>query len=669
MSLNKLRSRLAFATPDLQNLTVKDLEDCLWSTKQRLVMALFQDSVQLEDEQQKIADLLEAKSAKIVQWKKAAVTKDERVAYESSFRQHFLQVMLDGLEKLRWPPAMEAFSNPLPALSDDKAVFLSAVDFILSVLHPHAQVSEGSTAKVSPRPRPRSAGLTNMMAAVGLEVGQVSQPVDISMAREDDEVTVQSHTSRSTASHTTSHSTSRPRAVESKLIYVLQLQNEQLSVQLSALQAAVSRREDAEVMIGNLMRDFRNSTADLAGIGAGSDDGAPSVGKALPTAMRRLHSSLRALEAQWEEARKAARQPAPKARSDKHNLAGNRALGYSPQAHLTGRREQAEGSEEACLATGADMHSLQRDLVRLSEAALQLCQPNDTKGLLQVCSRLEDLQSLQMAAEDLAAHCARVTPLSDDSCGSGLQKLSEGLRGLSCSKHVQASLQSALEIAMAEQQALIRAHHRSRGQSRTYSTLLRRLSGQVDALVSALPRALAERMQGLQESSKVAGELVNALHQAEGSRVSKLDRLNSSTASVGSANGSQSSRRSSRDMDAPVAPVELLAQGRAGQELAYLMLTLRSAAPALGQLQKDLDGLCSEMDASLAAALQPLQATAKEMMNCEGQARAQQQQPVYSPNGSSGTGSGRKAGRAAVQRSVSASGAKGNRPPFDLSYG
>ena len=44
-----------------------------------------------------------------------------------------MQIVLDSLIKLSWPPALEAFANPLQALTSEKAMAYSAIAYILDI--------------------------------------------------------------------------------------------------------------------------------------------------------------------------------------------------------------------------------------------------------------------------------------------------------------------------------------------------------------------------------------------------------------------------------------------------------------------------------------------------------------------------------------------------------
>ncbi|RYH19963.1 hypothetical protein EON65_25065 [archaeon] len=142
MNLTRLRSKLAFACPDLQTLTLKDLEECAWCTKQRVCLALFQDSHLLQDKHQRLQELIEEKSATLTNWKKlppTTIKKEEKKEYEHQFRHRFLQIFIEGLEESKWPPALEAFSNPISSLQSDTSVFHHAADFLVSVIYPTSE--------------------------------------------------------------------------------------------------------------------------------------------------------------------------------------------------------------------------------------------------------------------------------------------------------------------------------------------------------------------------------------------------------------------------------------------------------------------------------------------------------------------------------------------------
>ena len=52
------------------------------------------------------------------------LAREERKESEMYFRAQMVRVVCNGLESIRWPPALEAFADPLVDLMNDKRPFL-----------------------------------------------------------------------------------------------------------------------------------------------------------------------------------------------------------------------------------------------------------------------------------------------------------------------------------------------------------------------------------------------------------------------------------------------------------------------------------------------------------------------------------------------------------------
>lgn len=129
-----LRSKLLFHCPSLQgSLVVKDLEQLQWSTKQKVLSVIFQNVALLSEQLTEMNVLIDERNSKLSFMKTNLVDKEKRIELEREFRTNFLRVALSGLERLRWPQATEAFSDPLKDLMNDNSVFLQAVEFLITV--------------------------------------------------------------------------------------------------------------------------------------------------------------------------------------------------------------------------------------------------------------------------------------------------------------------------------------------------------------------------------------------------------------------------------------------------------------------------------------------------------------------------------------------------------
>jgi len=83
------------------------------------------------------------------------IDREARLEAERIYRTSFMRIILAGLTKLRWPPALEAFSDPLDSLLHDRAVILSAFSYILKFGTPVQRMRESlptQQSQASPPP-------------------------------------------------------------------------------------------------------------------------------------------------------------------------------------------------------------------------------------------------------------------------------------------------------------------------------------------------------------------------------------------------------------------------------------------------------------------------------------------------------------------------------------
>ena len=59
------------------------------------------------------------------------VSKAVKNEQDIEFKHVFLRIVIDGLTLLRWPPALEAFSDPLDSLLNDRNTIVSAITHLL----------------------------------------------------------------------------------------------------------------------------------------------------------------------------------------------------------------------------------------------------------------------------------------------------------------------------------------------------------------------------------------------------------------------------------------------------------------------------------------------------------------------------------------------------------
>jgi hypothetical protein len=68
--------------------------------------------------------------------KNVNMDRNERTENEKEFRTKFMNIVLDALTLLRWPPALEAFADPIKALLSDKNTILNVFTFLVECILP-----------------------------------------------------------------------------------------------------------------------------------------------------------------------------------------------------------------------------------------------------------------------------------------------------------------------------------------------------------------------------------------------------------------------------------------------------------------------------------------------------------------------------------------------------
>eukprot|EP00598_Pedospumella_elongata_P001809 CAMPEP_0184971454 /NCGR_PEP_ID=MMETSP1098-20130426/3685_1 /TAXON_ID=89044 /ORGANISM="Spumella elongata, Strain CCAP 955/1" /LENGTH=122 /DNA_ID=CAMNT_0027493579 /DNA_START=1 /DNA_END=366 /DNA_ORIENTATION=- len=70
-----------------------------------------------------------------------------------------MRIVLSALTRLKWPPSLEAFADPLDSLFNDPATFRDAAQFLLKVAIPvtsQSMADENEVWHSKPPPRPKS---------------------------------------------------------------------------------------------------------------------------------------------------------------------------------------------------------------------------------------------------------------------------------------------------------------------------------------------------------------------------------------------------------------------------------------------------------------------------------------------------------------------------------
>lgn len=147
-----LRFKLMAAFPALQNITLNDLDNMKWNMKQQIFSNLFDSSVLLEEFSNELHLLLESKDLQYGIWRRSReVSREEKMEYERKFRTEYMRAVLKGLVQVKWPPALQAFSDPIDDLLHDQNTCLDAIHFLLAVSQPKS-LSDPSAQQSHDRP-------------------------------------------------------------------------------------------------------------------------------------------------------------------------------------------------------------------------------------------------------------------------------------------------------------------------------------------------------------------------------------------------------------------------------------------------------------------------------------------------------------------------------------
>ncbi len=134
--IHVLRTRLQNECSDLRLLTDAELIECKWVTKRKVFVGLLSVSPSLNEQHEELLDILEKRNVDSNKNKAAPVDRAVRSEEEMNHRTKFLRVVLSALTKLRWPPTLEAFSDPIDLLFNDVHWVLNAFQFILDIAVP-----------------------------------------------------------------------------------------------------------------------------------------------------------------------------------------------------------------------------------------------------------------------------------------------------------------------------------------------------------------------------------------------------------------------------------------------------------------------------------------------------------------------------------------------------
>jgi len=123
----QIRSDLRYLCSDLCDIVISDLVECKWNAKKKIFSSLLQNSKALSPYHDKLVLLNEEHSKVIVSLKKQIGSDSTKLDVEKNYRSTFLQIVAEACTHLRWPPALEPFSDIVSQLFDDKAAVLDAM--------------------------------------------------------------------------------------------------------------------------------------------------------------------------------------------------------------------------------------------------------------------------------------------------------------------------------------------------------------------------------------------------------------------------------------------------------------------------------------------------------------------------------------------------------------
>ncbi|KAJ1444021.1 hypothetical protein B484DRAFT_441276 [Ochromonadaceae sp. CCMP2298] len=205
---------------------------------------------------------------------------------------------------------------------------------------------------------------------------------------------------------------------------------------------------------------------------------------------------------------------------------------------------------------------------------------------------------LQLASSRLLLHLsalAPVAPLSLDSpmrsCVSGLEALLEEVAEVALpklSRPQQQRIQQAGDRARAEQVATVRCLAQTSRSLRQWAQHGSATAPALAALGERLSRAVERAGSELRTSAGALGTLARAVGEAERCRLRDSTHSTDESSSTGASASDSHSRRGSRTApSSSVSPLDSLARGAAGREVAALVETLRLLLP---QLQDSAEG-------------------------------------------------------------------------------
>ena len=140
-SASVLKSKLRFICEDLKNIVCSDLEECKWPMKRLIFSSLLSHSKLLSRQSDELHDIEKTRAAQLKLEKTNPPAREIRLENETAYRTSFLKVVLDALTQLKWPVALEPFSDALGSLFSDNDSVLYAIEYIVNVGFPDVNSS------------------------------------------------------------------------------------------------------------------------------------------------------------------------------------------------------------------------------------------------------------------------------------------------------------------------------------------------------------------------------------------------------------------------------------------------------------------------------------------------------------------------------------------------
>ena len=210
---------------------------------------------------------------------------------EIEFRTSFLRIVLAALTKLRWPPALEPFGDPIGSLFYDNTVVLDAYKYILNV-------GFLSLAKLAPpkliSSTPRSGRQEIKVDITPTEQNNSSHLKSDSRISELDTFINDSSfnskpaplTQRSDTNISYNSNCITTQKVTVQAFEKLQYHNELLSNQLNSLLEQLSKRDQAEAQLTAIITELKTAVDEVVSIG-----NTPSTNSGVEPSSRRVSSS------------------------------------------------------------------------------------------------------------------------------------------------------------------------------------------------------------------------------------------------------------------------------------------------------------------------------------------------------------------------------------------